>query len=233
MEKVRLWFLETWEKYKHFCLCFYFLGYLAWFAYLEKTVTTRFHVIHLTVDDYIPFCEVFVIPYLMWFVFIAWGVIYFGFHNKKDYYRLCAFMFTGMTIFLIISTVYPNGHYLRPVSFENENIFTDLVQMVYSNDTSTNLFPSIHVYNSIAVYLAVHESEDLRNRRGMQFVTFIVMISIVLSTVFIKQHSMFDVLTAILLAGVMYMVVYGHEWSHQTERAKAHAKRKRNLPQLR
>ena len=227
MERLQQWFLATWEKNKHFCLCFYFLAYLAWFAWLEKNVTTRFHVIHLTIDDYIPFCAVFVIPYLMWFIYIAWGVIYFGFKDKKDYYRLCAFMFTGMTVFLVISTVYPNGHYLRPTSFENENIFTALVQMVYSKDTSTNLFPSIHVYNSIAVHLAVVESEKLRNRPAMRITSGIVMVSIVLSTMFIKQHSAFDVLTAILLAGVMYMAVYGREWVGQPHKAreKAHALR--------
>ncbi len=220
MDRLRLWFVTTWDKYKHFCLCFYFLVYLAWFAYLEKTVTTRFHVIHLTIDDYIPFCAVFVIPYLMWFVYVAWGVIYFGFHNKTDYYKLCAFMFTGMTVFLVISTVYPNGHYLRPTSFENENLFTALVQMVYSKDTSTNLFPSIHVYNSIAVHLAVHENEELRKHPAAQVASGVMMVSIALSTVFIKQHSMFDVLTAILLAAVMYMVVYGREWARQPQKAR-------------
>lgn len=38
------------------------------------------------------------------------------------------------------------------------------------------------------------------------------MASIVCSTMFLKQHSVFDVLTAFLMAGVLYTVVYGREW---------------------
>ena len=59
------------EKNKHGLLLLYFAIYLPWFAHLEKTVTTHFHVIHVALDDYIPFCEYFIIPYLLWFAYIA------------------------------------------------------------------------------------------------------------------------------------------------------------------
>ena len=58
---------KIWESNKHFTLMLYFVIYLAWFAFLEKHVTTHFHVIHMNIDDYIPFCEVFIVPYLLWF----------------------------------------------------------------------------------------------------------------------------------------------------------------------
>ena len=105
------------EKNKHGLLLLYFLIYLPWFQYVEKTVTTHFHVIHVALDDYIPFCEYFIVPYLLWFGYVAWGISYFFLKNKSEYYKLCAFLFTGMTIFLIISTVYPNGHYLNTTIF--------------------------------------------------------------------------------------------------------------------
>ena len=54
-------------RYRHGWILSYFLIYLAWFAYLERTVTRRFHVIHMPIDDYIPFIEVFIVPYLLWF----------------------------------------------------------------------------------------------------------------------------------------------------------------------
>ena len=98
-------FRKYYEKYKHLWILLYFFVYMAWFNYVEKTVTTHFHVIHVPIDDYIPFCEYFVIPYLLWFPFVGWGIAYMALHNKTDYYKLCAFLFTEMTIFLIISTV--------------------------------------------------------------------------------------------------------------------------------
>lgn len=196
------------EKNKYALLLLYFLIYLPWFGHLEKTVTTHFHVIHVALDDYIPFCEFFVIPYFLWFGYVAWGMGYFYLKNKEEYVKLCTMLFTGMTVFLIVSTVYPNGHYLRPTSFERDNIFVHMVQWLYTTDTSTNLFPSIHVYNSIAVNMAVWHSELLRNKRGIRIGSAVLMVSIILSTMFLKQHSVFDVVTGIALAVFMYTLVY-------------------------
>lgn len=209
---------ELLKKYKHAWILSYLLIYLCWFAYLEKTVTSRFHVVHMAVDDYIPFIEYFIVPYLLWFLYVAAAVVYFFFTNVSDYYKLCCVLFVGMTLFLVISTVYPNGHYLRPSVFKNDSIFTTLVQWLYSADTSTNLFPSIHVYNSLAVHMAVSRSGKLRQYKWIQAGSALLMISIVLSTMFLKQHSVFDVITAFLLAAVMYVLVYVREPQQQPKK---------------
>ncbi len=197
-----------WEKNKHFTLMLYFVIYLAWFAFLEKYVTTHFHVIHMEIDDHIPFCEFFIIPYLLWFAYIAVTIVYMGFRDKREYFRMCAFLFTGMTIFLIISTVFPNGHFLRPTVFERDNIFTRLCAALYATDTATNLFPSIHVYNSIGVHLAIISSERTKNNKWVRTGSGVLMVSIILSTLLLKQHSMFDVLTAFVTAAIIYLMVY-------------------------
>ena len=75
-------------------------------------------------------------------------------------------------------------------------------------DTSTNVFPSIHVYNSIGAHLAVVHTPLLAENKKVRTGSFILCILIILSTVFIKQHSMFDVITAFIMAAVMYLVVY-------------------------
>lgn len=202
-------FLAFLERNKHIVLQAYFLIYLPWFAYVERTVTTHFHVIHMALDDYIPFCEYFIIPYFLWFAYVAAGIGYFYLKNKDEYFRLCAMLFTGMTLFLIISTLYPNGHYLRPVTFERQNIFTALVAWLYKTDTATNLFPSIHVYNSIAINMAVWHADNFKKKPVVRIASALLMISIILATMFLKQHSVFDVTTGIILAVFMYMLVYG------------------------
>lgn len=197
------------ERNKHIILQAYFLIYLPWFAYVERTVTTHFHVIHVALDDYIPFCEYFIIPYFLWFAYVAAGIGFFYLKNKDEYFRLCAMLFTGMTLFLIISTLYPNGHYLRPVTFERQNIFTALVAWLYKTDTATNLFPSIHVYNSIAINMAVWHADNFKKKPVVRIASAVLMVSIILSTMFLKQHSVFDVATGIILAVFMYLLVYG------------------------
>ena len=94
------------ERYKHAIpLIIYAVIYCTWFIYLEKTVTHPSRIIHMKIDDAIPFCEVFVIPYFLWFAYVSIVVLYCFFKNKQEYYKCCAFLFTGMTIFLIISTL--------------------------------------------------------------------------------------------------------------------------------
>ena len=176
--------------------------------YVEKKVTTHFHVIHLKIDDKIPFCEYFIIPYALWFLYISLTVLYFLITNKNEYYKLCAALFTGMTVFLIISTVYPNGHHLRPVTFMRDNIFVDAVKMLYRSDTSTNIFPSIHVYNSICAHIAISRHPGLKQKRWVVNSSFILMSAICMSTVLLKQHSMFDVITAIIMISAVYPLVY-------------------------
>jgi membrane-associated phospholipid phosphatase len=219
------------QDFKHLWLLLYFPVYLLWFYQIEHTVTKYFHVIRTPIDSLIPFCEIFIIPYLLWFGYVAWGIAYFALKNKQDYYRLCAFLFTGMTVFLIVSTVYPNGHYLRPSHFTRNNIFTMLCQFVYAHDTPTNLFPSIHVYNSIGVHLAVCKSEAFQNKKWAKRISFVLATSIILSTMFVKQHSAFDVFTAFLLALVMYKPVYQTDWSRILA-SKQRTHDKKSLPQL-
>lgn len=197
------------SKYQHgIPLVIYAIIYLTWFVYLEKTVTKSYQVIHMELDNHIPFVPVFVIPYLLWFAYVAVVVFYLFLKNKEDYTKCCVFLFTGMTIFLIISTVLPNGHHLRPHTFAEDTIFTRLIAMVYSRDTSTNLWPSIHVYASIGAHLAVMHNKTLASNKALKMGSLILCISIILSTVLIKQHSVFDVITAFILATVMYLVVY-------------------------
>lgn len=197
------------QKYKHAWVLLYAFIYLPWFAYLEKHVRTNFHVIHMAADDQIPFVEYFIVPYFLWFAYVACAIIYFFCKNKTEYYRLCMLLIIGMTVFLIISTVYPNGHYLRPRTFARDNIFISAVQWLYATDTPTNLFPSIHVYNSLAVHIAVITSRELRKNRPVRIASFLLMVSIILSTLFLKQHSIFDVVTAFGLVLVAYPLVYG------------------------
>ena len=203
---------KFYERYKHAIPLFiYAIIYLSWFGYLERTVKRPANLIHMSLDDKIPFCEFFIIPYLLWFVYVSAVVLYFFFKDKQDYYRTCTFLFTGMTIFLIISTLWPNGHHLRPAVMPRDNIFSTMVAMLYKTDTPTNLWPSIHVYNSLGAHFAIFRNEKLHRKPVVHIGSLVLCVSIILSTVFLKQHSVFDVLTAFIMAAVMYIVVYGFD----------------------
>ena len=192
-------------------IAIYAVIYLIWFHHLEVTPQVHYTEVHTALDDKIPFLEIFVIPYFMWFFYVSSIVLFFLFkYEKEDYYKLLTFLITGMTVFLIVSTLFPNIQHLRPTVMPRDNIFTHMVSFLYKRDTPTNLWPSIHVYNSIGCCIGVNASKRF-SKRGKIICDTISML-IILSTMFIKQHSTFDVATAFAMGLIVYVIVYRSEF---------------------
>ncbi|MFA9466554.1 MAG: phosphatase PAP2 family protein [Velocimicrobium sp.] len=186
----------------------YLFFYLVWFFALENRGWVHTQLIHSTLDNLIPFNEFFLIPYLLWFIYIPFVVLFFFFTSKEDYYKTCSYLFIGMTICLIIYTFWPTRQNLRPEVFARDNILITTIKHLYSLDTCTNVCPSIHVFNSIGAHIAIINSRRFKNNRWVKTASFILASSICLSTVFLKQHSIIDGVCAIVLACIMYFFVY-------------------------
>ncbi len=185
----------------------YAVIYLTWFFHLEGTKALHYSEIHTALDDKIPFLEIFVIPYFGWFLYCSIFFFYFLLsYDLEAFFKNAAFFFIGMTSFLVISSVWPNIQYLRPEVMPRDNIFTHMIAHLYLTDTPTNLWPSIHVYNSIGTHIAIANSD--RFGKKFKFASLVFSISIILSTMFIKQHSVIDVLGGILFAIAANLLVY-------------------------
>lgn len=196
------------NKYRHIWpFLVYFPIYMIWFCLLEKNITD-YHIIHSRIDDIIPFVEYFIIPYYLWFPYVIFTIALAFFTDKKEYWHTVKFLVTGMTIFLIVSTVYPNGLNLRPAVFPRDNFCTRLCLKLYSADTSTNVIPSIHVFNSLGCLLCIFRCGYTRKKRWLTIAATVLTTLIILSTMFIKQHSVLDVAAASVMALVVYFIVY-------------------------
>lgn len=183
------------------CSAIYLIGFF---------VLERFNLFELTymetwLDNYIPFNEYFVIPYVIWYVYIIAGFIYFLYQDDFEYNRCMYYLFAGMFIALIIYTFFPNGQNLR-VELTNENIFQSMVSLLYAIDTPTNVCPSLHTYNSIMMYVALKRSHFFKDKHLLDILAFILVISICASTVLIKQHAIVDVFGGILMSIIVYYV---------------------------
>ena len=121
---------------------------------------------------------------------------------------MTAYLYAGMTIFLVFCTLYPNGLNLRPQVIPRDNIFVDMVKAIWAVDTPTNVLPSLHVFNSVACCVAVLRSEKLRRFRWVSVGTVALTVSICLATMFLKQHSVIDVVMALFMAFVLYHAIY-------------------------
>ena len=200
---------KFWNKSRHgLWILLYMVFYMLGFFILEHAGHRHYHVIHSVVDDLIPFCEYFVIPYFLWFFYVAAGILWFIFccRKRNEYYKLVSVLAIGMTIFLIVSCIYPNMQDLRPAVFARDNIFVRMVQQLYQNDTPTNILPSIHVYNSLVIFFAINSCEQLRAWRKVRLSCGILTALIIFSTMFLKQHSVVDVSMGILMSFAVQML---------------------------
>ena len=118
-------------KYKHAIILLYLPIYMLWFILLEHRTDVKFMEIHCIIDDWIPFCEIFIIPYLLWFIYVAAVLVFLFFQTKhiEDFYKCATILVMGMTTSLIIYTFFPNAQNMRPLTFERENIFTDIISI--------------------------------------------------------------------------------------------------------
>ena len=208
-------------KYKHGLAFLYLPFYLIAFFTLEAVVSTdsEYFLVESPLDALIPFCEVFIIPYYLWFGFIALTFLYFFLTNKRDFFRLCLFLFVGMTTCLIIYAVWPNGHGLRPdlSTIGRDNLFIRMLSGLYTADTCTNVCPSIHTLNSIGACIAIYHAKSLKEKKGIRLLALILTISICLSTVFLKQHSILDVFAAMALSLPLYLLAYRPKYTRITD----------------
>lgn len=188
----------------------YGIFYMISFMLMEQS-DVKIHMIHSLADDKIPFCPYFIIPYVLWYFFLIGTVIYFAVFcpSKKEYYQYLGTLGVGMTLFLLISYVYPNGQHLRPdLGSTGGGVFISVIRFLYKIDTPTNIFPSMHVFNATASCIALYQNERCRKNKLFTVSQIILTISIVLSTMFLKQHSVADVMTALILNILCYQLFY-------------------------
>lgn len=191
----------------------YMLFYCAGFLVIENWNRLHYTVIHTVVDDMIPFCEWFIIPYLLWFLYVSGFTIYMLFTDEKSYHEICTYLAIGMTVFLVVSAVFPNILFLRPQTMPRDNVLTRICGILYAADTPTNVTPSIHVYNSIAVMIAAVRTDAKLFRSWFSKAAMAAIgLSIILATMFLKQHSFSDVVIATGLALCCYILVYKLEF---------------------
>ena len=196
--------IRTWCKDHpiQFMAC-YLVFYLAFFKLLEQGIQVPDLVLHCRLDDLIPFCKYAIIPYYLWFAWIPCTLFYLlWFNDRREFWRLCLPLFSGMTIALACYAVLPTALDLRPYWVPGSDIFARVVRFLYRTDTATNVCPSIHVFNSVTLLLAYYRSHifDAPRRRWMRPAAAVLCISIVCSTVLLKQHSCIDVALGALLA---------------------------------
>lgn len=195
------------ESFRYWWTLAYFPVYMIIFT-LEEKLIKDYHIIGIALDKKIPFIEWFFFPYYIWFPYIFLVGIWIFFKDKKAFLKMICFLYTGMTIFLIVSAVYPNGLDLRPTEFTRDNIAIRLAKHMYETDTPTNVLPSIHVFNTLGIMCGAVFCRKDAMANWARWMVCIAGVSISCSTVFVKQHSLIDVFVAIAFAVISYFLFF-------------------------
>lgn len=211
--------------YSHCLLGLGFVFLVAQF-YLTERLVDPAHWISCFIDYKIPFVPAFVIPYLLWFPFIAFGLTLLAFSDRADFVKTICMLFAGFEIALIIYLIFPHGQPLRPAVLGDDFFSQVIATMVYKGDTPTNCCPSIHVLNQMAVHLGLCQSKLLKNKPIFKWISLVFTIFVCASTCLIKQHSIIDVVLALFISALLYGLFFKTNWLKLFQREKSPAKSK-------
>ena len=190
------------------------LGWLVYFAFYFLTENLipleKCHVIHCALDDIIPFNELFVIPYTLWYVLIVGSLLYFALYNTDGFSKLSIYIMITQAVAMAAYILYPSRQELRPEVFPRENFLTWIMSLIYAFDTPSGICPSLHVAYSLGI-ASVWVKERGVPRWWKAFIVVLVVI-ISLSTTFVKQHSFVDVIAALPVGLLAELIVYRKYW---------------------
>ncbi len=195
------------KKYKHFGWALLFLPYGAAFMLVERLIVDDYIVSYSALDDMIPFIKEFVIPYCMWYPSMLLAGLWLLFKDADGFRRYIWALLSGLFFSVAFCFLFPNGQDLRPAVVEGNDICARLVRSLYEADTNTNVFPSMHVVGAMVVLFAVFDSKTVKSKT-VKLLTLIVTVLVCASTVFIKQHSILDIYSGLIVSAMLYFVFY-------------------------
>ena len=199
-------------EFSHLKLLFAWVGYFILYFITERFIQPeRCYIVHCALDDIIPFWEVFLIPYVFWYLLVAGSLLYFALHNPNSFRKLMTYVIVTQIIAMAVYMIFPNRQNLRPDFFPRDNLLTKGVKLIYALDTNTNVCPSLHVGFSLGIASVwLREKEASRSIRAFVLVCVIL---ICMSVVFIKQHSVVDIFAALPMCFLAEVIAF--HWPFQ------------------
>lgn len=214
--KMRLYNITS-PEYRHTLMLLYWplFGFLFWFAKKFYPVST-YNVVYTPLDGVIPFCELFVFPYVLWYFYLIGIHVYTFFYDVSAFKKLMRYIIFTYSVTLVIYFIFPTCQLLRPVTFERQNLLTEFMAWFYTFDTNTNVCPSLHVIGSMAVMHTAWHTKGLESRKW-KIIFAVTTFFISISTVFLKQHSVIDIVVALPICIIAYRLFFngGKEQSHR------------------
>ena len=198
-------------RFSHLKLLLGWVVYFALYFLTENLIPVEdCYPVHSFIDDLIPFCEWFLIPYFGWYLLIVISLGYFLLYDVDSFKRLQIYIMVTQAAAMLCYILFPTRQDLRPETFANDNLLVKGVQLLYALDTNTGVCPSLHVAYSLGIASVWVKQKDA----SLWWKGFVVVavILICLSTMFIKQHSAVDFFAALPVCLLAEAIVYWKDY---------------------
>ena len=204
--KLRLSNLRS-PEYRHLLLLLGWVGYFILYFLTENLIPAeRCTPVHCYWDDFVPFCEWFVIRYVSWYFLIVGSLGWFLLYDIQKFRQLQTYIIVTQVIAMAVYILLPNRQDLRPEYFPRDNFCTRILELLYAFDTNTGVCPSLHVAYSLGIISAWLRKKDAS--RLWKIAVTIWCILICVSVSFVKQHSVVDIFAALPVGLLAEWFVY-------------------------
>ena len=200
-------------NFQHGKLLLFWPVYGLCYLILERVVDPdRCHVIQCALDERIPLCVWFLIPYVFWYFCLAGICLYTLVRDADIFEGFMRYLILTSAVAVLFYLIWPSRQTLRPETVAGEGILSAGVRLLYRVDTPTNVFPSLHVTHSFGILSAGLRAKGLE-AKGWKWFFGMTTVLVCLSTVFLRQHSVLDGLAALpLSAGAEWICYGGSTW---------------------
>ncbi len=153
--------------------------------------------LQLSLDQQLPFLSLFLIPYLTMYIVESWP--YFIIKDIVYLRRVTWAYLVVMIVTFAVFAFFP-VKMLRPEIIP-KTFLDQGVLFIYQIDLPYNTFPSLHASLTFLAGLVIWQVHKVKG-------TIVLLLAglISISTLFVKQHYVADVLGGMVLAGVVYLV---------------------------
>lgn len=162
------------------------------------------HSLVTALDKSIPFGKFFVVPYAAWYLFIFAILVWFMLKDHDLYFAAIISIITGLLISFFIFSVFQTA-VPRPV-ISSQDFFSRLTGLIYHLDAPYNDFPSIHVMTSFIIFIGSERAKIYSQKIPLLAQGMAVLV--ILSTLFLKQHTLLDVAGGVVLGGTVFTLSY-------------------------
>lgn len=174
---------------------------LTYFATRLVTTSRKHYCMELPIDSMIPVVPAFLVIYVGAYLFWIVGYCTIARGGEQSCLELLSSDIIAKLICFVIFMILPTTA-VRP-EVTGTDVFSEGLRILYVIDPADNFFPSIHCLESWACFRGVARRKDCGT--AFKAVCLAVAVSIFLSTLFLRQHMVVDVIggVAAFEAGVL------------------------------